>query len=185
MKKLLLALMLCFVCNCISAQYSVGEYVQVVKGLAGWYQSKLALAVKNIDDKQIPSMVLCSHNSLDYDMFDADSRILIKFDDDSKITLQRVPGDETGKEYHNEVLNGILYNHYYTYTSYLVEQDFLTAILQHNITKIRIVMSNGDIRDYDIKSNYQQTFTQKLKESYTSARKTNKVRCTNMNDDNF
>ena len=181
----MVALMLCFVSIGMFAQFSVGEYVQLVKGLSGWYQGKVALAVTNVDGVEVPSMCLYMHNSLDYDIYDDDSRILVKFDDDTKMTLHRVNEDRTLKEYDNQVLNGVLYHHYMTYTQYYVNTDFLNKILVNNIVKVRVVMANGNIRDYEIKSSYQQEFTKKLKNSYVSARKTNKQREKNMNDDSF
>ena len=185
MKKIIIAFILCFVSIGVSAQYSIGDYVQLVKGITGWYQDKIAIAVMNVNDKEIPIMVLCSHSSLDYDVFNEESRILIKFDDDTKMTLHRVPDDETIKDYDNAVYNGILYHHYYTFTHYIIEKEFLLKILQNGITKVRVVKANGNANEYDIKESYQKTLTEKLKDSYIAARKENKQKEKNMNDEDF
>ena len=185
MKKFMVALMLCFVSIGTFAQFSVGEYVQLVKGLPGWYQGKVALAVTNVDGVEVPSMCLYMNSSRDYDIYDEDSRILVKFDDDTKMTLPRKKGDQTLNEYSNQVLNGVLYRHYQTYTQYDVDTDFLNKILQNGIVKVRVVMTNGNVREYEIKGSYQREFTKKLKDSYVTARKANQQREKNMNDDNF
>ena len=46
-------------------------------------------------------------------------------------------------------------------------------------------MANGNAKDYEIKGGYQKELTQKLKDSYVTARKKNKQREKNMNDDDF
>lgn len=185
MKKFMVALMLCFVSIGTFAQFSVGEYVQLVKGLAGWYQGKVALAVTNVDGVEVPSMCLYMNNSVDYDVYDEDSRILVKFDDDTKMTFHRIKGDQTLKEYDNQLVNGVIYQHYQTYTRYALDMNFLNKILTNGIVKVRIVMANGDAKDYEIKGGYQKEFTKKLKESYVTARKNNKQREKNMNDEDF
>lgn len=185
MKKFMVALMLCFISNGTFAQFSVGEYVQLVKGLAGWYQGKIALAVTNIDGVEVPSMCLYMNNSVDYDIYDEESRILVKFDDDTKMTLHRLKGDQTLKEYDNQVISGVLYHHYQTYTQYYVEMDFLNKLLTNGIVKVRVVMANGNAKDYEIKGGYQKELSSKLKDSYVTARKENKQREKNMNDDDF
>lgn len=185
MKKFILALMLCFVSIGMFAQFSVGEYVQLVKGIAGWYQGKVALAVKNVDGVEQPSLCLYMSNPYDYDIYDEDSRILVKFDDDTKMTLQRTNGDMTIKDYDNQVVNGVLYRHYQTYTQYDIDTNFLNKILTNGIVKVRVVMANGNVKDYEIKGGYQKEITKKMKESYVTARNKNKQREKNMNDDNF
>ena len=72
------------------------------------------------------------------------------------MTLHRLKGDQTLKEYDNQVINGVLYRHYQTYTQYYVEMDFLNKLLTNGIIKVRVVMANGDAKDYEIKGGYQK-----------------------------
>lgn len=184
----LICIVLMFKASVLIAQFSVGKYVQFPDGgfTGSAYKPGLAIAQQKNDTVTKNYVALHFTSSQDYADFDASSRLLIKFSDDSKSILP-IYTHPLATQYATrdfEYLGSAKL--YSTYSMYVIDSVTLSKILSDNkIVKIRIVFTNGDIKDYFLDDFYQSKFIKKLKESYFEATGKNLVREKNMDDSDF
>lgn len=103
-----------------------------------------------------------------YALFDSDSRLLFKFEDEGVVKLPILFDIGITHNFDNMVSGISYYKFYTTYTSYELNEEFVDRIVnkEQKIKKIRIVFSNGEAIDYDINKKYMKKLTYGLKESY-------------------
>ena len=167
MKRLLLSFTMLFSMSFCFAQATYGTYTKFPdKGLGTSYNPQLAFG--KINDQYL--LVLLYIDPTDYALFNEESVILLKFDDDSVAKLPISKLDDVTKDLETEWINiAKRYFYYYkTYTSYDIEQDVIDKIVKEklNIKKIRVSFTNGDIKDWDINVKYKPKFIKGLVESY-------------------
>ena len=102
------------------------------------------------------------------------------------MTLPRVANDPVQQEKSNNVVNGATLFYYRTYTRYQLPEDFITKVQQGiGIVKVRIVLAEGNARDYDIAPAYMPKMTERLKKSCEEAVNASTKAQTALSDDDF
>ena len=185
MKKFVIALIFALV-TCISySQVSIGKLVRFPDsnfiGLAG----KPQLGFTKFDENNFITLRTCQGYS--YASFDNDSRILIRFADETIVKLPMIGKLGVSKDFYTEVISGKVYSYYITYTQYEIDEETINKITVEKvpIIKIRVAFSNGNVTDYDIKPGYQQKLLDGLIKSYNDATSQNEIRKANNTDDDF
>lgn len=150
------------------------------------YKPQMAVAQENVGAETVSYLVLKLTGSTEYNAFDNTSRILLRFSDDTKMTLPRVEGDEVKHESSNNVVNGTTLFYYRTYTRYQLSEEFISKIQQGvGIVKVRVVLSEGNARDYDIAPAYIPKMTERLQKSCSEAISAASKSQTVLSDDDF
>lgn len=174
--------------------YSNGEAMRFPKkGLTRMYNPSLGWIIgqcKLSDGTSInkESLFLITKSPNNYDSFDADSRILIRFTDQSVSTLHRDLEFDVQKGYDNLLFTtGLFINLYRTYVVFQLDSETREKLMNPSIgiTKIRIVFTNGEVKDYELKGKRRMKFPKELRESYTQASIANKIRLHNSDDSTF
>lgn len=187
MKKIFLCLLMAIFTVSVFAQSSTGKYIPFpnngVMGLGTQYHPHLAFSL--VDNGLYIKLYLAFSD--DYPEFDADSRILIKFEDESVAKLPIIKLESKDFDTRWDSTSNRYVERYITYTRFDIDVDAINAITvdMKKIVKVRIVLTNGDIRDYDLKKKYQRKFIEGLLESYDGAIKKDIARKSNMLDENF
>ena len=146
----------------------------------------MAVAQENIGENTVSYLVLKLTASTDYYTYDNTSRVLIRFADDTKMTLRRVADDRVQQEKSNNVVNGATLFCYRTYTRYQLPEDFIAKVQQGiGIVKVRVVLSEGNARDYDIAPAYIPKMTERLQKSCSEAANAAAKAQTALSDDDF
>ena len=187
MKKLLFLIVITMMSFNLFAQTSTGGYVVFPdKKLMGLYY-KPQLAFGRVNDSDIIVLLMTSPD--DYASFDEDSRILIKFEDNSTVKLPICLEMDVEKDYETSWNSSLKkYSHFYqTYSCYNIDDETLKAIVEKGkkIIKIRVVRTNGDINDYDITEKYQPKLIEGLQNSYKQLNIIDKERKENIADEDF
>lgn len=172
----------------LSAEEQRGTFVVFpdAKPQGAQYKPQMAVAQENVGANTVSYLVLKLTGSTDYNTFDNTSRILVRFSDDTKMTLPRVANDPVQKEKSNNVVNGATLFYYRTYTRYQLPEDFITKVQQGiGIVKVRIVLAEGNARDYDIAPAYMPKMTERLKKSCEEAVNASTKAQTVLSDDDF
>lgn len=138
-----------------------------------------------INELDVISIRTCADDT--YNMFDADSRVLMRFADSTVVTLPIIEELDIEKVYDPQWVGSSLIDQYVTYSFYSIKEDTIYKIVVDKIpiVKIRLVFTNGDISDYDIPKHYQKKLVDGLISSRNQAFTTNKVRKSNMTDESF
>lgn len=133
------------------------------------------------------SMILITNARDTYYSFDSNSRILMRFTDESISTLHRDLKDEVENKYDNIWLGNTLMHCYFSYVRLQLDSETRTKLLNPSlgIKKIRIVFSNGNVEDYELKGKRIMKFPEELRQSYREASQKNEIRTKNSNDSNF
>ena len=187
MKKVLLVLLLALIsATGAYAQFSVGKYTKFPNNKLGGNTWKPALAFARDGSKDM--LVLYVNQNSDYAQFDAESRLLVKFENDSTYKLPILMEYGVEKDYDSSYnkFSGVV-TESSTYTCYDVTKDFVNSIINDGvlIKKIRIVFTNGTVADYDIDKGYMKKLTKGLQESYKKMEKKQEQQQKNMNDEDF
>lgn len=161
-------------------------------GLTGMYNPALGWSISECtysDGKSIKyeSLLLISTASDTYYSFDEDSRVLIRFTDESVATLRRDIKSPIEKKYENMWMGNSLMHFYHTYCRLNLDTETRQKLLNPalGIVKIRIVYTNGLVRDYELKGKRISKFPEELRESYQQAVAGNKARIQNNDDSTF
>lgn len=184
MKKLLLLLISILFYYESNAQISVGGYTLFpdAKLMGKFYKPQLSFA--SIDGNSYLILLFTDPN--DYKSFDEESRLLLKFEDDTtvKLPIDIVQGVE--KDYDNMSTDFGLSRFYMTYTCYPIEEDTINKILnKEKIVKIRIGLGNSNVLDYDITPKYQEKLIEGLINSYYVTQASDKQKAKNSTDEDF
>jgi hypothetical protein len=186
MRRLLMMLLMVILAYNASAQTSIGSWVRFPNNalLGQSFKPQLAFAILD-DEEMIALRMICPDN---YATFDNESRLLIKFEDDSVTTLPIYFDVGVVKDYSTDYDSTLGFIEFYiTLTLYKLDSQTKEAIVEDGkkIKKIRVVETNGDINDYDINPNYQQKLIYGLQKSYKDVIAEQKQRQFNASDAGF
>ena len=122
-----------------------------------------------------------------YYSFDADSRVLIRFTDESTSILRRDPDEIVENAYDNMWMGSSLMHFYKSYVTLQLDSETRTKFFNHSlgVKKIRIVYANGDAIDYEMKGKRIMKFPEELRESFEEASQKNDIRTKNNDDSTF
>ena len=184
MKRILL-LSLIFNCFVSFGQIAYGNYTMFPdnKFKGSSYKPQIAFGI--IDETPVISLYMCFPDT--YASFDENSRILVKFYDDSVTKLPIVPEIEVHKDYGVQFVSSIRLDYYKTVALFVVTDEFLDKVLNVGmfITKIRVVRANETANDYEISKQYQETLIKGLRESYQIAAQIRDQKKQTMTDADF
>lgn len=185
MKQLLFGLTLILCVLQINAQTSIGGFIMFPdsKMWGSAYKPQISFGI--VEGKDYLLLAYCDPDR--YASFDENSRLLLKFEDDTVCKLPFDVNIGVVKNYDNSVSGGHIARFFRTCTSYLVDKGSLERIMGGiKIIKIRVVFANGEVEDFDIHSKYQEKLVIGLADSYSKAVIDNKQRIKNMtSDENF
>ena len=135
MKKVLLVLLLALIsATGAYAQFSVGKYTKFPNNKLGGNTWKPALAFARDGSKDM--LVLYVNQNSDYAQFDAESRLLVKFENDSTYKLPILMEYGVEKDYDSSYnkFSGVV-TESSTYTCYDVTKDFVNSIINNDWTQ--------------------------------------------------
>lgn len=188
MKRSLFLLTLMVACTSLFAEEFRGTFVVFpdAKPQGAQYKPQMAIARENVGAEVVSFLVLKLTGTTDYNTFDNTSRILVRFADDTKMTLHRIADDQVQHEKSNNVVNGATLFYYRTYTRYQLPEEFISKIQQGiGIVKIRVVLSEGYACDYEILPAYMPKMTERLQKSCAEAIAGSSKAQTVLSDDDF
>ena len=133
------------------------------------------------------SLLLITTGMDGYYSFDADSRVLIRFTDESTSILRRDPDEIVENAYDNMWMGSSLMHFYKSYVTLQLDSETRTKFFNHSlgVKKIRIVYANGDAIDYEMKGKRIMKFPEELRESFEEASQKNDIRTKNNDDSTF
>ena len=152
-------LLLCASVNCQS-QVVHGNFVKMKGGLIGslWYPS---CTFGKVNDTFFFRLCLMSSDT-NYSMPE-NSKLLIKFDNDSVMNLIRIGNLEKDHGWMQNI------RYFTTVASYVCinddiidSKDFYKIIIGHKIKKIRVELNNGVRFDFEVPSKYQEKLKNRL-----------------------
>ena len=133
------------------------------------------------------SMLLITTGYENYYSFDTESRVLIRFTDESVSVLRRDLSERVENNYDNMWMGSSLMHFYRSYVSLQLDSETRAKLFNESlgIKKIRIVYANGDAVDYEMKGKRIMKFPEELRESYKEASQQNATRTKNSDDSSF
>lgn len=185
MKRLLLFLTLLALSVSSYSQVSFGQFVMFPDAKLAGSMWKPQIDFVRINELDVIGIRTCADDT--YYSFDADSRVLLRFADSTVVKLPIIEELDIQKDFNTQWVGSSLIDQYVTFSFYSIEEDTIYKIVVDKIpiVKIRLVFTNGDIRDYDIPKNYQKKLVDGLIFSRNQAFTTNKVRKSNETDESF
>ena len=176
---------ICVYSNGTGAKFPKGGLLGLYNPSLSWSIGQCSYTDGTIIKKE--SLILVTNASDTYFSFDEESRILIRFTDDSVSTLYRDIEDEITNEYSSTWFNNNLMHFYTSYVRMNLDNETRTKLLNPalGIKKIRIVFTNGNIRDFEITGKRVMKLSEEIRESYIEASQSNKIRTQNNDDSNF
>lgn len=186
MKRMLIvcAIFLLSITN-VFAQTSISTFVRFPDNKLAGRSYKPMLAFARVDD--VTYLALKMIHPYNYNSFDSESRILIRFEDETVIKLPIHYEFGVFKNFDtswNSSLNRFS-DFYITDTLYDIPMGDITKLTSCKIVKIRVVQTNGDIDDYPIGEIYQNKLLIGLKESYQELMYLDRQRKVNNMDETF
>lgn len=185
MKKFILLLLLTLLSVSGYSQVSVGKLVMFPDAKIVGSVWKPQIGFVRMDERDILCIRTCNNDS--YSNFDAESRVLIRFADSTMVKLPIIEELDVRKDFKTDWVASSLVEFYTTYSFYDIEEEIVNKIVVDNIPiiKIRLVFTNGNIKDYDIHKNYQKKLVDGLVFSKTDAMSQNEVKKSNQTDNDF
>lgn len=160
------------------AQTSVGSFVRFPNNKLFGRLYKPSLTFIKSEEKM--DLILTYVRSDGYASFDENSQILFKFEDGS---IEKLPTWKpfATKNSYDSMWQSVTktYAHFYiTNIGFDIDPEIINKIVKDNvkITKIRILFSNGDFKDWEISKSYQKKLIKGLTKSYNEALIENKTR---------
>ena len=185
-KSIFLLFILCsLIANAAEPIYTFGESIDLLPGRHGSYwHPKLTLTQfdsNGTDNLHMNMIEITMLNSENYYQFPDSSKILIKFNDNSIIELNSF-GD-VFKDYDTiEILHDIV-SVYTTERFYVLTDDDFAKLMSLPIIKVRVELSNGNRKDWDIPESHGEKILKKLISSNEEITKLQKKRVQNTNTD--
>ena len=185
MKRIVISLVLTLLCVTTYSQVSYGRFVMFPDSKLPGSMWKPQINFTRLDDQDIIGIRTCASDT--YHSFDTDSRVLGRFADSTIVKLPIIPEFEVQKSYNNTWVGNVLVDNYVTYSFYNIEDETIAKIVEKliPIVKIRIVFTNGNVSDYEIKPSYQKKLTDGLIKSRIDAISQKVQRASNSTDENF
>lgn len=171
---------------------SNGTCMTVKSGLAGVYSPAIgwSIAMCTLSDGSSikeESLILLHTSPNGYVDFDGDSRVLIRFTDNSVSTLHRDMKTPVATNYSSLWMGNSLMKFFKTSIRLKLDAETRSKIMNPalGIVKVRVVFTNGNVLDYDLKSKRQMKYSEELRKSYLEASQSNAKRAQNSDDSTF
>lgn len=165
--------------------YTYGEAIDFQSGFVGslWHPFlKYSQYDSNdFDNEHLDLLTVIMKTSDTYHSFPDTSKILLKFSDDSIVELDSF--GEIIKDFQATYIAKQLTDIYYTGRNYILTPDDLEKILTLPIVKVRIELSNGNRKDYEVGEKHGKKVLKKLVESHKKVSSTQNRRIHNSNSD--
>lgn len=102
---------------------------------------------------------------MNYYEIPGDGQILLKLDNDSIVELNRTQGVKESRKYENTPIMSYVYTYSSVYDMYDIAD--ITPLLQHAITKVRVELTNKEVKDFEItKAKEQKRILKEFNEQY-------------------
>lgn len=167
------------------AIYTSGEAIDFQSGFVGsfWHPYLTLSQVDSNDGRNehhdLLTVILKTSNT--YHSFPQNSKLLLKFSDNSIVELDSF-GDVI-MDYQLTSLADEYIRVYYTGRHYDLTDEALQKILTLPIIKVRIELSNGIRKDYEVGVRHGKKVLKKIKKSYEIVKKRQQLRIRNSNGD--
>lgn len=165
--------------------YTYGEAIDFQSGFVGsFWHPFLKLSQYNSNNEaqiQMNLLTVILKTSDTYFSFPEESKLLLKFNDDSIIELESF-GDVI-KDYECTHIAKTLTDVYYTGRNYIITDNDLQKLLTLPIIKVRIELGNGNRKDYEVGEKHGKKVLKKLQKSYEAVKTTQEKRIKNSNGD--
>lgn len=171
MRKVLLSFLFAFVMICANAQVSYGTYVSFPNNSFAYSKTNPKLAFGKVNENHL--LVLKYVDLKAYKTFDTTSQLLLKFGDEIvHVPISQID-TKVEKDFETQRIGSVMASYYITYTSFDIDDQIVKRIVDNkeSISKIRVVFSNGDMEDFDIKEKYQPKLRDGLIESFNNVSK--------------
>ncbi|MCQ2347563.1 MAG: hypothetical protein MJZ65_00050 [Paludibacteraceae bacterium] len=171
--------------------YSQGTYANFLKNTLNLYNPGVSWKIWDCSAGsttiKYETLVLDMIASDAYYTYGTDSRILFRFSDGSVSTLHRREGDTTIKEYKSMWIGNTLFHLYHALAEFDLDTETRNRFLNPNlgILKVRVVLANGNARDYEMTGKMQTKVAEQIRNSWISASKQNAARKQNSDDSTF
>lgn len=186
MKKFIFSLAAFVVAATMSVSAERGKLIHVDITQAKNIKPQIAFAVDRVNGEDVTSMIVKTVNQNNYNEFNNESRILLRFADDKAIRLNKVAGSAVEKKKHSEKKGNATISYYDTFTSYEVTPEVIEKLEAGiAIIKVRIVFKENEHKDYEIVEGYQAKMAADLLKSYQEAALKNKKAHSDTSDDDF
>ena len=163
-----------------------GKFIHVDISASKNLKPQLAFCLDRVDGEDVTRMLVKTVNVNNYNEFNDESRILLRFTDGQAIRLNKVPGSAVEKNKHTEKKGNATISFYDTFTSYEVTPEVLEKLEAGiAIIKVRVVFKENEHKDYDIVEGYQAKMAADLYKSYQEAALKNKKAHSDTSDDDF
>jgi hypothetical protein len=144
----------------VKSQVAISDYVPLQKGFNSFQWFPYIAIITN--DGSSFQLIMRNPDTDDYKRIPSDGKLLVKFANDSIITLHHT--DQEQQRDHlvgNYGRKGVLY---FTYDSYYIED--IDYFLNNKITKVRVELANYDYFDFEIKKSDQQGLKERLNDAF-------------------
>ena len=158
--KVLLIAAFIFVSISVKSQVAISDYVPLQKGFNSfqWFPYVAIMT----DDGNSFQLMMRNPDTDDYKKIPYDGKLLVKFANDSIITLYHTDYEQQRDHIvGNYGRSGVLY---FTFDSYYIED--MDYFLNNEITKVRVELVNYDYFDFEIKSSDQKGLKERLNKAY-------------------
>lgn len=184
--KVILAILLIGIISKCRAEgiFSVGRAVDFQGGFVGslWHPS-MSFALYDSNDEaslRLDLLLIQLKDPYEYFSFPEESKLLIKFEDQTIFELNSF-GDRT-TDYNSMVVSNRVVEVHYTKRYFLVSEEVKQYLLSHPIIKVRIELSNGKLKDYDVSERVGKKVLNKLQDSYNQLNDVQQIMLNNAND---
>lgn len=165
--------------------YTYGEAIDFQSGFVGslWHPFLKYSQYDSNDgrDEHLDLLTVIMKTSDTYHSFPEESKLLLKFSDDSVVELNSF-GDVI-KDYQCTHVGKVLTDIYYTGRNYVLTEEALQKILTLPIVKVRIELGNGNRKDYEVGEKHGKKVLKKLVKSHDAVQSTQNRRIQNSNGD--
>ena len=187
MKKFIFSLAAFVVAATMSVSAERGKLIHVDISQSKNLKPQIAFAVDRVNDEDVTTLLVKTVNVNAYNEFNDESRILLRFADESKpIRLNKVAGSAVDKNKHTEKKGNATISFYDTFTSYEVTPEVIKKLEAGiGISKVRIVFKENEHKDYEIVEGYQAKMAADLLKSYQEAALKNKKAHSDTSDEDF
>lgn len=184
-KQILIAVILAFISITSHAQISYGKFVMFPDAKLTGSMWKPQIDFMRLNEQDIIGIRTCASDT--YHSFDSDSRVLLKFADSTTVKLPIIEEIEIQKDYKSTLVSSVVFDNFITFSFYEIDDETVDKIVNARvpIIKIRLVFTNGNIKDYDIPTKYQAKLIEGLIFSRDNAIAQNQQRAANESDADF
>ena len=165
--------------------YTYGDAIDFQSGFVGslWHPLLQLSQFDSNDgrDVHLDLMTVVLKTSDTYHSFPENSKLLLKFSDNSIVELNSF--GNVIKDYQCKRIGKVLTDIYYTGRNYVLTDEALQKILSLPIIKVRIELGNGNRKDYDVGEKHGKKVLKKLQKSNEAVKNTQNRRIRNSNSD--